>query len=147
MKKASGKTKPSPIETRLSRLAEIAADLTDGKSFSITRLTTIKRLCEDDAAARAFAPYIAGLAQGMCPARSARSASPRAWGRSATAYTDVRDCGDLEGLSFNLQVLYWIESSGGKLFRTIDAIRIDNLRDTGSPVGECASWRAKNPCA
>jgi nucleoside 2-deoxyribosyltransferase len=33
--------------------------------------------------------------------------------------TDFRDCGDFEGLPFNLQVLYWIESSGGRLFRRI----------------------------
>jgi nucleoside 2-deoxyribosyltransferase len=37
--------------------------------------------------------------------------------------TDFRNVGDLEGLPFNLQVLYFIESSGGKLFRKIDEIR------------------------
>jgi nucleoside 2-deoxyribosyltransferase len=36
--------------------------------------------------------------------------------------TDFRDCGDLLGIPFNLQVLYWIESSGGSLFRRIDEI-------------------------
>jgi nucleoside 2-deoxyribosyltransferase len=36
--------------------------------------------------------------------------------------TDFRDCGEFTGLSFNLQVLYWIESSGGSLFRRIDEI-------------------------
>jgi nucleoside 2-deoxyribosyltransferase len=36
--------------------------------------------------------------------------------------TDFRDCGDFERLPFNLQVLYWIESSGGKLFRRIEDI-------------------------
>jgi nucleoside 2-deoxyribosyltransferase len=38
--------------------------------------------------------------------------------------TDFRDCGDFEGLPFNLQVLYWIESSGGKLFRRIADISL-----------------------
>jgi nucleoside 2-deoxyribosyltransferase len=38
--------------------------------------------------------------------------------------TDFRDCGDFEGLPFNLQVLYWIESSGGRLFRRIDDIEM-----------------------
>jgi nucleoside 2-deoxyribosyltransferase len=38
--------------------------------------------------------------------------------------TDLRDLGDLEGLPFNLQVLYFIESSGGRLFRTIGEIEI-----------------------
>jgi hypothetical protein len=36
--------------------------------------------------------------------------------------TDFRDCGDFDGLPFNLQVLYWIESSGGSLFRRIEEI-------------------------
>jgi nucleoside 2-deoxyribosyltransferase len=38
--------------------------------------------------------------------------------------TDFRDCGEFDGLPFNLQVLYWIESSGGKLFRRIEEIVI-----------------------
>jgi nucleoside 2-deoxyribosyltransferase len=37
--------------------------------------------------------------------------------------TDFRNCGDFDGLPINLQVLYWIESSGGKLFRRIEEIR------------------------
>jgi len=36
--------------------------------------------------------------------------------------TDFRVSGDFEGISINLQVLYWIESTGGKLFKTIDEI-------------------------
>ncbi len=36
--------------------------------------------------------------------------------------TDFRDCGEFDGLPFNLQVLYWIEASGGKLFGSIDEI-------------------------
>jgi nucleoside 2-deoxyribosyltransferase len=38
--------------------------------------------------------------------------------------TDFRDLGDLEGLPINLQVLYFIESSGGRLFRAIGDIEI-----------------------
>jgi nucleoside 2-deoxyribosyltransferase len=38
--------------------------------------------------------------------------------------TDFRDHGDLEGLPINLQVLYFIESSGGRLFRKIEDIEI-----------------------
>lgn len=33
--------------------------------------------------------------------------------------TDFRSCGDFDGIPINLQVLYWIESSGGRLFRKI----------------------------
>jgi nucleoside 2-deoxyribosyltransferase len=38
--------------------------------------------------------------------------------------TDFRDCGDFDGLPFNLQVLYWIDSSHGKLFRRIEDIAL-----------------------
>ena len=38
--------------------------------------------------------------------------------------TDFRDCGDLPGLPLNLQVLFFIEYSGGKLFRTIEDIEL-----------------------
>lgn len=38
--------------------------------------------------------------------------------------TDFRDCGEFDGLRFNLQVLYWIESSGGMLFRRISGISL-----------------------
>ena len=31
--------------------------------------------------------------------------------------TDFRNSGDFDGIPINLQVLYWIESSGGQLFR------------------------------
>lgn len=36
--------------------------------------------------------------------------------------TDIRDCGDFTGIPVNLQVLHFIATSGGRLFRTIDAI-------------------------
>lgn len=36
--------------------------------------------------------------------------------------TDIRDCGDLPGLPLNLQLLHFIEYSGGGLFRSIEAI-------------------------
>ncbi len=38
--------------------------------------------------------------------------------------TDFRDCGDMAGIPINLQVLYFIEASGGKLFRNIDEVDI-----------------------
>jgi nucleoside 2-deoxyribosyltransferase len=34
--------------------------------------------------------------------------------------TDFRQCGDFDGIPINLQVLYWVEASGGKLFRRIE---------------------------
>ena len=37
--------------------------------------------------------------------------------------TDIRDSGDLPGLPLNLQVLFFIEYSGGRLFRTIEDIQ------------------------
>lgn len=39
--------------------------------------------------------------------------------------TDFRDCGDLPGLALNLQLLYFIEYSGGRLFRSVDDIELE----------------------
>jgi nucleoside 2-deoxyribosyltransferase len=39
--------------------------------------------------------------------------------------TDLRDTGDFVGIPFNLQVLHFIERSGGSLFRSIAEISID----------------------
>lgn len=39
--------------------------------------------------------------------------------------TDLRDCGDFVGIPVNLQLLHFIEQSGGRLFRTIAEIVID----------------------
>ncbi len=38
--------------------------------------------------------------------------------------TDQRDCGDFSGIAVNLQVLHFIAMSGGRLFRSIDAIEL-----------------------
>jgi nucleoside 2-deoxyribosyltransferase len=38
--------------------------------------------------------------------------------------TDLRDCGDFVGVPLNLQVLHFIEGSGGQLFRSIEEIQI-----------------------
>ena len=38
--------------------------------------------------------------------------------------TDRRDSGDFPGLPFNLQVLHFITSTGGKVFRRIDEITV-----------------------
>jgi len=38
--------------------------------------------------------------------------------------TDFRDSGEFDGLPFNLQVLYWLEASGGRLFRIIEDIEL-----------------------
>jgi hypothetical protein len=62
-KEVPTKTKPSPLESRISRLAKIADELREGKSFPITRLTTIKKLCEDVTAAKEFALHFAKRAQ------------------------------------------------------------------------------------
>lgn len=38
--------------------------------------------------------------------------------------TDFRDAGDLPGLPLNLQVMYFIEHSGGRLFRRVEEIEL-----------------------
>lgn len=38
--------------------------------------------------------------------------------------TDIRDAGEFPGVPLNLQVLYFIERTGGKLFRSLEEINI-----------------------
>lgn len=40
--------------------------------------------------------------------------------------TDWRDSGDFPGLAFNLQVLHFITSTGGRLFRSVEEIAIES---------------------
>lgn len=47
------------LATRVRKLAQMAAEFRQGKSFNITRLTTVKRLCADPTAAARFAFYLA----------------------------------------------------------------------------------------
>jgi hypothetical protein len=52
--------KPSrAILSRIRKLAQIANELAEGANFSITRLTTLKSLCEDPEVAAHFAVYLA----------------------------------------------------------------------------------------
>jgi hypothetical protein len=50
---------PDALASRVKKLAQIAAELRRGKSFNITRLTAVKKLCEEPAAAARFALYLA----------------------------------------------------------------------------------------
>ena len=51
---------PSPqIVKKVKKLSEIAEELRQGKHFPVTRLTTIKSLCEEPEAAAAFALFLA----------------------------------------------------------------------------------------
>ncbi len=47
--------------------------------------------------------------------------------------TDLRECGDFVGIPVNLQVLHFIEGSGGALFRSIGEISFDPPRGAGNP--------------
>jgi hypothetical protein len=50
---------PKAVLSRVRKLAQIARDLSEGANFSITRLTTLKSLCEDPEVAAHFAVYLA----------------------------------------------------------------------------------------
>ena len=50
---------PRAILSRVRKLARIARELSEGANFSITRLTTLKSLCEDPEVAAHFAVYLA----------------------------------------------------------------------------------------
>jgi hypothetical protein len=50
---------PRAILSRIRKLAQIARELSEGADFSITRLTTLKSLCEDPEVAAHFGVYLA----------------------------------------------------------------------------------------
>jgi hypothetical protein len=51
----------SKVTPKIRQLATIARELREGASFNITRLTTVKSLCEDATAAARFAVHLAQL--------------------------------------------------------------------------------------
>lgn len=58
---ATQKTSASQIVPKIHRLVEVATELQHGKFFNITRLTTLKSLCEDPRDSAQFALHIAKL--------------------------------------------------------------------------------------
>jgi hypothetical protein len=54
-----GQRPPRATLGKIRKLAQIASDLSEGASFSITRLTTLKTLCEDPEVTAHFAVYLA----------------------------------------------------------------------------------------
>ena len=50
---------PKAVLSRVRKLAQIARDLSEGANFSITRLTTLKSLCEDPEVTAHFAVHLA----------------------------------------------------------------------------------------
>jgi hypothetical protein len=50
---------PPPLAAKVRQLARLAQALRQGQAFSITRLTTLKRLCADPDAAARFAHHLA----------------------------------------------------------------------------------------
>ena len=53
---------PRAILSKVRKLAQIARELSEGANYSITRLTTLKSLCEDPEVAAQFAVYLASHA-------------------------------------------------------------------------------------
>src|SRR5271165_6141385 len=49
----------SQIVKKVRKLSEVAEELRQGKDFPVTRLTTIKSLCEEPEAVAAFALFLA----------------------------------------------------------------------------------------
>ena len=59
--KAPQKNSTSKAAPKIRRLAQMAVALRKGEHFEVTRLTTLKSLCEDSQAAAQFALYLATL--------------------------------------------------------------------------------------
>jgi hypothetical protein len=76
MKKATA----SKVAPKIRRLTNIATELREGASFNITRLTTLKSLCEDATAAARFALHLATLTHGKMKERACPShLDPKKW--------------------------------------------------------------------
>jgi len=52
-------TTANDITLKVRKLAQIAAELRQGKDFPVTRLTSIKKLCQEPAVAARFVTYLA----------------------------------------------------------------------------------------
>ncbi len=59
--KATPQSNASQIAPKIRRLVNVATELQQGNSFNVTRLTTLKSLCEDPKGAAQFALHIAKL--------------------------------------------------------------------------------------
>ena len=59
--KATQKSKTSRVASKIRRLVTVATQLQQGNSFNVTRLTTLKSLCENQKDAAQFALHIAKL--------------------------------------------------------------------------------------
>ena len=71
---------PSPqIVKKVKKLSEIAEELRQGKHFPVTRLTTIKSLCEEPEAAAAFALFLAQRIQSKMHKNRAQNAIGNSW--------------------------------------------------------------------
>ncbi len=70
---------------------------------------------------------VLGVLDGMEPDSGTASEIGFAAGLGKRCYglrTDLRDCGDFTGLPVNLQLLHFIEGSGGQIFRSIGEIAL-----------------------
>jgi hypothetical protein len=59
--KATSKSKTPQVFPKIRRLAQLASELREGDYFNITRLTTLKSLCEDADATAQFALHLSKL--------------------------------------------------------------------------------------
>ena len=73
-KKVSAKTARA-----IEKLAQVARELYQGRNYNITRLTTLKSLCQDPAAASHFVFYLAQLTQKRMAQKKPNHLSPEKW--------------------------------------------------------------------
>src|SRR6266705_2311377 len=68
------------VVPKIRQLATIVRELREGASFNITRLTTLKSLCEDATATARFALHLAKLTHGKMKERACQShLDPEKW--------------------------------------------------------------------
>jgi hypothetical protein len=97
MRRASAKphstqVTPKEIVAVVHALEQILADLRQGKAYQITRLTRLKRLCADSAAATQFAAFVAQRAlQRLLERERPETVAPERWERYITLASDGVD--------------------------------------------------------
>ncbi len=98
-------------------------------------VAAMRRIGRRNAEAIAAADTVVAVLEGMEPDSGTVAEVGYGAGLGRRVYglrTDARDAGDFPGLALNLQVLYFIETSGGRVVRTVEAL-IAALDETAAP--------------
>ena len=130
---------------RLRKLAQLAKALRSGQQFSITRLTTIKSLCNDRQAAARFVVHLAELAHDHVneqykPLTAKAITRMRSYVAKPTnrRESDLYDClAQLENIQDEYQKVHWGQV---RVIRCRPALTVEYALRSILSSNECPSW-------